>query len=156
MISFLLLTLGFAFCVWFLSGFYVYLSLVFNACYHWRIGLLVWLLSSFFFLIYFLFYKFFFLFSLFLSVHVYVSLCDFVCLGLLLPFGLGFYLFGFFFFSSFSSELCGWQGPGALAGCQASASEVGELSPGHWTTRDLLAPRNNNQRELSQRSLSQH
>ena len=27
---------------------------------------------------------------------MYVSLCDFACLVLLLPFGLGFYLFGFF------------------------------------------------------------
>ena len=52
--------------------FYVYLSLVFSACYHWWICLLVWLLSSFFFL-----------FSLFVSVCVYVSLCDIVCLGLL-------------------------------------------------------------------------
>ena len=52
-------------------------------------------------------------------------------------------------------ELCGWQGLGALAGCQAWASEVGEPSSGHWTTRDLLAPGNINLGELSQRSLSQ-
>ena len=31
--------------------------------------------------------------------------------------------------------LCGWQGLGAPAGCQAWASEVGESSSGHWTTR---------------------
>ena len=37
----------------------------------------------------------FFLFSLFMSVYVYVSLCDCVCLGLLLQFLLGFCLFVF-------------------------------------------------------------
>ena len=50
---------------------------------------------------------------------------------------------------------CGWQGLGAPARWQAWASEAGELSSGHWTTRDLLAPCNINQPELSQRSLSQ-
>ena len=39
---------------------------------------------------------FLFFFSLFESVCVYVSLGDFVCLGLLLPFVLGFCLFSFF------------------------------------------------------------
>ena len=34
-----------------------------------------------------------------MSVCVYVSLCDFVCLVLLLPFVLGFYLIVLFFFS---------------------------------------------------------
>ena len=48
------------------------------------------------------------------------------------------------------------KGLGALARCQAWAFEVGELSSGHWTTRDLLAPRNINRWELSQRSPSQH
>ena len=38
----------------------------------------------------------FFPFSLFVSVCVYVSLCDFVCIALLLPFVLGFSLFVFF------------------------------------------------------------
>ena len=51
--------------------------------------------------------------------------------------------------------LWGWQGLGALAGCQAWASEVGEPSSGHWSTRDLLAPSSINQQEFSQRSLSQ-
>ena len=46
--------LGFAICDWFVSDFYVYLSLVFSACYHWWICLLVWLLSSFFILFLFL------------------------------------------------------------------------------------------------------
>ena len=40
--------------------------------------------------------------------------------------------------------LCGWQGLGALAGYQAWTSEVGELSSGYWSTRDLLAPHNIN------------
>ena len=34
----------------------------------------------------------FFPFSLFVSVYVYASLCDFVCMALFLPFVLGFYL----------------------------------------------------------------
>ena len=55
-----------------------------------------------------------------------------------------------------SQKLCGWKGLGALAGCQAWASEVGESSSGHWSTRDILAPWNMNRRELSQRSPSQH
>ena len=53
------------------------------------------------------------------------------------------------------SEPCGWQGLGAPAGCQAWDSEVGDLSSGHWTTRDLLAWCNINQQEFSQRSPSQ-
>ena len=52
-------------------------------------------------------------------------------------------------------ELCGWQGLGAPAWCQAWASEMGEPRSGHWTTRDLPAPRNINWQELSQRSPSQ-
>ena len=38
----------------------------------------------------FLFIYIFFPFSLFVSVYVYASLCDFVFIGLLLPFVLGF------------------------------------------------------------------
>ena len=67
--------------------------------------------------------------------------------------------FSFLFFlslsSPFSSELCGWQDLGAPAEYQAWALDVGELSSRHWTTREILVPRNINQRELSQRSLSQ-
>ena len=98
--------------------FYVYLSLVFSAYYHWWISLLVSLLSSLYIYIYFFFPPF----SLFVSVYVYASFCDFVCIGLLLPFGLGFCLLLLFvclFVSSFSSEPCGWQGLGALAACWA-------------------------------------
>ena len=40
--------LGFAVCYWLVSDFYIYLSIVFSACYHWWIRLLVWLLSLFF------------------------------------------------------------------------------------------------------------
>ena len=47
------------------------------------------------------------------------------------------------------------QGLGAPARCQTWSSELGELSSGHWSTRDLLAPHNINQRELSQWSPSQ-
>ena len=61
----------------------------------------------------------------------------------------------FSFFSPFSSELCGSQGFGAPARCQACASEVGEPSSGHWSTRDLLAPCNIKRQKLSQRSPSQ-
>ena len=60
----------------------------------------------------------FFFSSLFVSMRLYVSLCDIVCLVLLLHFVLGFCLLGFFF-SSFSSMPCGWQGLGAPVGCRA-------------------------------------
>ena len=43
----------------------------------------------------------FFPFSLFVSVYVYASMCDFVCIALLLPFALGFCLSGFFSFVVF-------------------------------------------------------
>ena len=60
-----------------------------------------------------------------------------------------------YLFIYFSSEPNGWQGHVAPTWCQAWASEVGELSSGYWTTRDLPAPRNINQQELSQWSPSQ-
>ena len=91
------------------------------------VGLFIGLVSLFFFILFFNFYftiiflyfkKLFSLFSLFVNVYVFVSLCDFVCLVLLLPFGLGFYMF-FFFFSFYSSKPCGWQGLGAPARRQA-------------------------------------
>ena len=41
-------------------------------------------------------------FSLFVTVYVYASVCDFVCIALLLPFVLGFCLSVFFFFLFFS------------------------------------------------------
>ena len=130
--------LGFAVCDWFGFDFYVYLSVVFSACYHWWICFLVRLLSSFFLffklLLYFLILNNNFLFFILITL---------------------FYSF-FSFFSPFSYELCGWQGLGAPAGCQAWASEVGEPRSGHWSTRDLPAPRNIIWQKLSQRSPSQH
>ena len=49
----------------------------------------------------------FFSFSLFVSVYVYVSLCDFVFIALLLPSVLGFYL-SFFFSIVFSTCYHWW------------------------------------------------
>ena len=103
-------------------------------------------------------YIYFFPFSLFLSVYVYASVCDFVCIALLLPFLLGFclssflllllkkifflkiifyinnfillyfILSSFFFFSTFYSEPCRGQALGAPARHQGCATEVGEPS----------------------------
>ena len=39
-------------------------------------------------------------------------------------------------------ERCGWEAHGAPARHQGCASEVGEPTSGHWSTRDLSAPRN--------------
>ena len=53
----------------------------------------------------------FFPFSLFVSVYVYASLCNFVCIALLLPFVLGFSLSVFCLFVVFSivfSTCCHW------------------------------------------------
>ena len=123
--------LGFAVCNRLVSDLFGYPSLVFSACYHWWICLLVWLLSSFFFN-YFL--KFFYFNNIFLFLYLFIIITLFY--------------FTFFFFcflsfiSPFSSEPCGWKGLGAPARCQAWALEVREPSSGHWTTRDLLAPCN--------------
>ena len=132
--------LGFAGCNWPVSDFYVYLSLIFSACYHWWICLLVSLLSSFFLLL--------FLFIYFNNILKFFYFNNFIWFDFI-------FLFLSFFFSPFSSELCDRHGLGAPASCQACASEVGELSSGHGTTRDLPSPRNINQQELSQRSPSQ-
>ena len=48
----------------------------------------------------------------------------------------------FLFFSHFYSEPCGRKALGAPARHQGCASEVGEPTLGHWSTRDLPAPRN--------------
>ena len=82
-------------CLWF----YVYLSLVFRTNYHWWI-LFISLVALFLFLFSFIYMFFFFPFSLFVNVYVYASLCDFVCIGCLLPFGLGFCL------SFFGGDFC--------------------------------------------------
>ena len=69
--------LGFAVCDWFVSDFYVYLSLVFSTCYHSWICLLVWLLSSFLklFLYFNNFLKFIYLFFFFLFVLAFLLSC---------------------------------------------------------------------------------
>ena len=46
----------------------------------------------------------FFPFSLFVRVYVYASVCDFVCIALLLPFVLGFCLSSYFYFYFFNID----------------------------------------------------
>ena len=54
-------------------------------------------------------YIYFFPFSLFVSVYVYASVCDFVCIALLLPYVLGFCLsVGFFYNIVFSACYHWW------------------------------------------------
>ena len=66
----------------------------------------------------------------------------------------------FFFFPPFYSELCGWKALGAPARHQGCASEVGEPASGHWSTRDLPAPRNTKRwkspRDLHLNTKTQH
>ena len=66
---------------------YVYLSLVLSL-----VDLFIDLVDLFFYI------YIYFPFSLFVSVYVYASLCDFVCIDLFPPFVLGFCLSDFFFF----------------------------------------------------------
>ena len=120
--------------------FFFFFSIVFSACYHWWTCFLVSLLCSFF-----LFFSFFLLLFTFLLLIIIFYFNNFILFSFFLP----------FFFSPFSSEPYGWQGLGAPAGCQACASEVGEPSSGHWSTRDLPATCNIKWRKLSQRSPSQ-
>ena len=77
------------------------------------------LLKNLLFLIYF-YFKNFILFYFILSSSFFLS----------------------FFFPPFYSEPCGGQALGAPARHQGCASEVGEPSSAHWSTRDLPAPRN--------------
>ena len=106
------------------------------ACYHWWIGFLVWLLSSFFFV-----FSFFKLLSIFNNNFLIFYFNNFIL-----------FFLSFFLSPLFSCEPCGWQGCGALAGCQAWASEVGEPSSGlSGSTRDLPAPHNIKQWKVSQR-----
>ena len=61
------------------TDFYVYLSLVFSACYHWWISFLDWLLSSFFFLFFMLlFYIFNNFFILITFILFYFTLLYFL------------------------------------------------------------------------------
>ena len=48
-----------------------------------------------------------------------------------------------------------WLTGSSCSGRVSGHSEVGEPSSGHWSTRDILAPRNIKWRKLSQRSPSQ-
>ena len=64
------------------------------------------LVALFFFLKYR--YIYIFPFSLFVSVYVYASLGDFVCIALLLPFVLAFCLSGFLFVCLFFSTCYHW------------------------------------------------
>ena len=79
----------------------------------------------------FFFFNFFFIFIFLIIKNFFILITLF------------FLLYSFFlFFSPFSSELCGWQSLGAPATCQDWASEVGELSSGHSSNKDLQAPCN--------------
>ena len=134
--------LGFAICDWLVSDFYVYLSLVFRACYHWWICLLVWLLSSLFFLMAFK------MFSI-LIIHFLIFYFNNFIFFFLLSFFLSF--LSFFFFSPFSSEPCGWQCTDDLA-----LSLWGERAEFRTLDRQRPpGPCNINWWELSVRSLSQ-
>ena len=66
-------------------------------------------------------------------------ICVFYFNNFILSYFIFLFLF-FFFFSTFYSEPCGRQALGAPARFQGCASEVGEPSSGHWSTRDLTAP----------------
>ena len=102
---------GFVFCI------------VFSTCYHWWICFLVCCsLLSFFFLNYvllFLFLVFFILITFFYFTFLfYFILFYFILFYFILSF--------FLFFSLFFGAMC-----------QVCASELGEPSSGHWSTRDL-------------------
>ena len=128
-----------------------------------RICLWVWLLSS-------ILVPVLILFSLFLGFCGCVSFygCSYlfsvasaICRG-----GLSFhsffvcmfvwYIFFLFVSSFFFSMMCHLWNLGAPARGQAWTSEVGDLSPGCWTTRKLLTPWNINQWEFSERPPSHH
>ena len=79
-----------------------------------------------------IFFLFFILIALFYFILLYFILFYFI-------------LFPSFFlsiFSPFYSEPCGGKALGAPARHQGCASEVAEPTSGHWSTRDLPAPRN--------------
>ena len=59
------------------------------------VDLFIDLVALFLFFIYR--YTYIFAFSLFVSVYVYASLCEFVCIALLLPFVQGFFFFKYSF-----------------------------------------------------------
>ena len=124
--------LGFVVCDRLVTDFYVYLNRVFVFVIIG--GFVYWMVALFIFVL-------FFILIIFKKKFILLTLFYFIFLS---------------FFSPFSSEPCGSQGLSAMVRCQVWASEVGEQSTRHWTTRDLLASHNINQQEISQRSLSQH
>ena len=87
------------------------------------------------FVLFFYFKKFFFLIIIF-YFNNYFILFYFILFHFILSSSF------FLSFSPFYSELCGGQALGAPARHQGCATEVGEPSSGHWSTRDLPAPRN--------------
>ena len=113
---------------------YVYASVCDFVC---RALLLPFVLGyclSVFFVVFFLLKKFFFLIFFYFNNFIlfYFTLFYFI-------------LSSSFFLSFFSpsySEPCGGQAVGAPARRQGYSTEVGEPSSGHWSTRDLPAPRN--------------
>ena len=121
-------------------SFFLFLFLFFKYSFYHLLSLgicfLVWLLSSFF--LSFLKKFFYYLQKFFLIIIFYFN--NFILLYITLFY---FILSSSFFliFSPFYSELCGGQALGAPARRQDCASEVGEPSSGHWSTRDLPAPR---------------
>ena len=90
-------------------------------------------LSVLFFLL-LLLKKFFFLIIIFYLYFNNFILFYFTLFDLLLSF--------FLFFPPFYSESCGGQALGAPPRRQGCATEVGEPSSGHWSTRDLPVPCN--------------
>ena len=81
--------------------------------------------------------KKFFLMNLFLI--------NFFLIFIIIPFILFYFILSSCFLSILSlfySEPCGWKALGIRARHQGSASEVGEPTSGHWSTRDLPAPHN--------------
>ena len=115
--------LGFCLSVFCLFVWLVFYTIVLRACYHWWICFLVWLLSSFFLFLSLLLFNFFIFNNYFILITLFIL---FFFLSFFLPFLLS----------------CVADGLGAPAGCQVCASEVGEPSSGHRSTRDLLAPCN--------------
>ena len=113
---------------------YVYASVCDFHC----IALLLPFVLGFCLSVFFVFYlkKMFFLNNYFLF-FILITLFSFISLYFILSSS-----FFLSFFSPFYSEPCGGQALGAPARRQGCATEVGQPSSGHWSTRDLPAQRN--------------
>ena len=112
---------------------FLFLSMVFRAFYHWWMCFLVWLLSSFFL-------SFYYFKKILIIIFYFNNLYYFISFRFILFYFMFFILS--FFFSLYYSDSCGWQSLGALPTHQGCASEVGEPSLVHWTTRDIPTPCN--------------